>query len=37
MDTWGRPSLKVLVGPMEPFTHTLAVRFMNQEDSHSVK
>ena len=33
----GRPSLKVLEGPMEPFTRTLAVRFMNQEDGHSVK
>ena len=32
-----RPSLNVLEGPMEPFTRTLAVPFMNQEDSHSVR
>ena len=31
------PSLKVLEGPMEPFTRTLAVHFVNQEDSHSVR
>ena len=37
MEPWGRPSLKVLDGTMEPFTHTLAVWFMNEEDSHSVK
>ena len=36
MEPWGRPSLKVLEGPMEPFTRTLAVHFMNQEDSNSV-
>ena len=36
-ETWGRPSLKVIERPMEPFTRTLAVRFMNQEDSHTVK
>ena len=33
----GRPFLIDLDGPMEPFTHTLTVRFMNQEDTHSVK
>ena len=26
----GQTSLKVLEGPMEPFTHTLAVQLMNQ-------
>ena len=36
-EPWGRPLLKVLEGPMEPFTHTLAVRLMDQDDSHSVK
>ena len=36
-EPWGRHSLKVLEGPMEQFTCTLAVRFMNREDSHSVK
>ena len=35
-ETWGRPSLKVIEGPMEPRTRTLAVRFMSQEDNHSV-
>ena len=33
----GRPSLKVLEGPMEQFTRTLAVRSMTHKDSHSVK
>ena len=33
----GRHSLKDQEGPMEPFIRTLTVRFMNQEDSHSVK
>ena len=28
METWGRPSLKVLEGPIELFTHTIAVWFM---------
>ena len=28
-----RPSLNVLEGPMEPFISTLAVRYMNQEDT----
>ena len=37
MEPWGRPSMKVLERPMEPFTRTLVVRLMNQEDSHSVK
>ena len=37
MEPWGRPSLKVLEGRVEPFSRTLAVRFMNQEDRHSVK
>ena len=32
-----RPSLQAIEGPMEPFTRTMAVLFMNQEDSHSVK
>ena len=36
-EPWGRPSMKVIVGPMEPFTRTLAVRFMNLEDIHPVK
>ena len=34
-EPWGRPYLKVLEGPIEPFTHTLSVSFMDQEDSHS--
>ena len=34
---WGRPSLIIVEGPMEMFTCTLAVRFMKQVDSHSVK
>ena len=33
----GRPSLKFPEGPMEPFTCTLAVRFMSQENSLSEK
>ena len=33
----GKPSLKVLEGPMEPFARTLAMRFMNQENRNSVK
>ena len=37
MEPWVRPSLEVMERPMEPFTRTLAVRFMNQQDSHSVK
>ena len=28
----GRPSFKVLKGPMLPFTRTLSVQFMNKED-----
>ena len=36
MEPLGRPSIIVLVGHMEPFNHTLVVRFMNQEDTHSV-
>ena len=35
-ELWGRPFLKVVEGPVEPFTRTLAVWFMNQEYSHSV-
>ena len=33
---WGRPSLIVIEWPMEPFTHTPAVRFAKQEDSQTV-
>ena len=36
-ETWVRPSLKVLEGPMGLFSRSLAVRFMSQEDRHSVK
>ena len=37
MEPLGGPFLIVLKGPMEPFTGIVAVRFMNQEDCHSVK
>ena len=36
-EPWGRPSVKVLEGPIESLTRTLAVRYLKQEDSHSVK
>ena len=36
-EPWVRSFQKVLEGPMEQLTRTLAVRFMNQEDRHSVK
>ena len=37
MKPWDRPSMKVLEGPMELFTRTLVLQFINQKDSHSVK
>ena len=35
--TLGQTYLGNSMGPMVPFTRTLAVRFMNREDCHSVK
>ena len=35
-EPWSRPFMKVLEEHMEPFTRTLPVRIMNQEDSQSV-
>ena len=34
---WEQTFLESFIGPMDPFTRTLAVRFMNQDDSHYVK
>ena len=37
MEPRGRHTLKVLEGCLKPLSRTPAVRFINQEDSHSVK
>ena len=36
MEPLGKPSMKVILGSMEPFNRSLAAQFVNHDDSHSV-